>query len=112
MKAFLVDLRTARFAARIAEAIAAKGINIEASAGRRATRRARPIVTRDDAGTRTALTEAKATFKEMEATETSMRHAPGTFAKAARRLADAGSTSRRSSRPACRSGRVGRVRDR
>jgi len=26
----------------------------------------------------------------MEATETSLRHAPGTFAKAARRLADAG----------------------
>ena len=92
MKAFLVDLENKPGSlARVAEAIAAKGINIEGISGTTCDESGRvAIVTRDEAGTRTALTEAKATFKEMEATETSMRHAPGTFAKAARRLADAG----------------------
>lgn len=92
MKAFLVDLENKPGSlARIAEAIAAKGINIEGISGTTCDKSGRvAIVTRDEAGTRTALSEAKASFKEMEATETSMRHAPGTFAKAARRLADAG----------------------
>jgi hypothetical protein len=92
MKAFLVDLENKPGSlARIAEAIAAKGINIEGISGTTCDESGRvAIVTRDDAGTRSALTDAKATFKEMEATETTVRHAPGTFAKAARRLADAG----------------------
>jgi hypothetical protein len=92
MKAFLVDLENKPGSlARIAEAIAAKGINIEGISGTTCDESGRvAIVTRDEAGTRTALGEARATFKEMEATETSLRHAPGTFAKAARRLADAG----------------------
>ena len=92
MKAFLVDLENKPGSlARIAEAIAAKGINIEGISGTTCDESGRvAIVTRDEAGTRTALGEAKATFKEMEATETSMRHTPGSFAKAARRLADAG----------------------
>ena len=92
MKAFLVDLENKPGSlARVAEAIAAKGINIEGISGTTCDESGRvAIVTRDEAGTRTALTEARASFKEVEATETSMRHAPGTFAKAARRLADAG----------------------
>jgi hypothetical protein len=92
MKAFLVDLENKPGSlARIAEAIAAKGINIEGISGTTCDESGRvAIVTRDEAGTRTALTDARASFKEVEATETSMRHAPGTFAKAARRLADAG----------------------
>lgn len=92
MKAFLVDLENKPGSlARVAEAIAAKGINIEGISGTTGDKSGRvAIVTRDEAATRTALSEAKASFKEMEATETSMRHEPGTFAKAARRLADAG----------------------
>jgi len=92
MKAFLVELENKPGSlARVAEAIAAKGINIEGISGTTCDQSGRvAIVTRDEAGTRTALTDAKASFKEMEATETSLRHAPGTFAKAARRLADAG----------------------
>jgi hypothetical protein len=92
MKAFLVELENKPGSlARVAEAIAAKGINIEGISGTTCDQSGRvAIVTRDEAGTRLALGEAKAKFKEMEATETSLRHAPGTFAKAARRLADAG----------------------
>jgi hypothetical protein len=92
MKAFLVDLENKPGSlARVTEAIAAKGINIEGISGTTCDESGRvAIVTRDEAGTRTALGEAKAKFKEMEATETSFRHEPGTFAKAARRLADAG----------------------
>ena len=92
MKAFLVDLENKPGSlARVAEAIAAKGINIEGISGTTGDTSGRvAIVTSDEGATRSALTEAKASFKEVEATETSMRHAPGTFAKAARRLADAG----------------------
>lgn len=92
MKAFLVDLENKPGSlATIAEAIAAKGINIEGISGTTGDKSGRvAIVTSDEGATRSALTEAKASFKEVEATETTMRHAPGTFAKAARRLADAG----------------------
>ena len=92
MKAFLVDLENKPGSlALVAEAIAAKGINIEGISGTTGDTSGRvAIVTSDEGATRSALTEAKASFKEVEATETSMRHAPGTFAKAARRLADAG----------------------
>ena len=92
MKAFLVDLENKPGSlARVAEAIAAKGINIEGISGTTGDTSGRvAIVTSDEGATRTVLTEAKASFKEVEATEASMRHAPGTFAKAARRLADAG----------------------
>jgi hypothetical protein len=92
MKAFLVELENKPGSlARIAEAIAAKGINIEGISGTTCDESGRvAIVTRDEAGTRAALGEAKCSFKEMEATETSLRHAPGSFARAARRLANAG----------------------
>jgi hypothetical protein len=91
MKAFLVDLENKPGElARVTEAIAKKGINIEAVSGTTCDQSGRlAIVTRDDAGTRTALEEANRTFKEMEATEVSLPHAPGGLAKAARRLADA-----------------------
>jgi hypothetical protein len=92
MKAFLIDLENKPGElARITEAIAAKGINIEGVSGTTSEKSGRvAIVTGDEAATRTVLGEAKCSFKEMEATETSLRHAPGTLAKAARRLADAG----------------------
>jgi hypothetical protein len=92
MNAFLVDLKNKPGSlADAAEAIAAKGINIEGVSGTSCGDGGRvAIMTSDDAATRAALQERKITFKELEATEVSLRHEPGTLAQAARRLADAG----------------------
>jgi hypothetical protein len=92
MKAFLVDLENRPGElARVTEAIAKKGINLEGVSGTACDTSGRlAIVTKDEAGTRTALDGAGVTFKEMEATETTIRHAPGGLAKAARQLANAG----------------------
>jgi len=92
MNAFLVDLENKPGAlAATAEALAAKGINILGISGTSCGDGGRAaIVTADDASTRTALQGAKISFKEMEATEVSLRHEPGSLAKAARRLAEAG----------------------
>jgi hypothetical protein len=92
MKAFLVDLENKPGElARVTEAIAKKGINIEGVSGATCGTSGRlAIVTKDESGTRAALDAAMCTFKEMEATEVGLRHEPGTLAKAARRLADAG----------------------
>jgi len=91
MKAFLVDLENKPGElARMTEAIAKKGINIEGVSGTACDQSGRvAIFTSDEAGTRSALGDANLTFKEMEATEVTIRHEPGSLAKAARRLADA-----------------------
>jgi hypothetical protein len=92
MNAFLVDLENKPGAlAAAAEALAAKGVNILGVSGTSCGDGGRAaIVTADDAATRTALQDARIKFKEMEATEVSLRHEPGSLAKAARRLADEG----------------------
>jgi hypothetical protein len=93
MHAFLIDLdNKPGTLASVAEAIAAKGINIENIAGAACGTGGRAIVvTADDAGTRAALAGAGVTFEELETVEASLAHQqPGTLAKAARRLADAG----------------------
>jgi hypothetical protein len=92
MNAFLVDLKNKPGAlADAAEAIAAKGVNILGVSGTACGDGGRvAIMTSDDAATRAALEDRKITFKEMEATQVSLRHEPGTLATAARRLADAG----------------------
>jgi hypothetical protein len=92
MNAFLVDLENKPGSlATVAEAIAQKGVNILGVSGTSCADGGRvAIMTADDAGARAALQEKRISFKEMEATETSLRHEPGTLAKAARRLADAG----------------------
>jgi len=92
MHAFLVDLdNKPGTLARLTEAIAAKGVNINSMSGATCGSSGRAaIITSDDAATRTALGDIKATYKEMEVTETTLRHEPGTLAKATRRLADAG----------------------
>ena len=92
MQVFLVDLKNQPGElARVAEAIAAKGVNITGITGATCSDSGRAaIMTSDDATTRAALAEAGFKSIEMEATETTMRHEPGTLAKAARRLADAG----------------------
>ena len=47
-------------------------------------------MTDDEAKTRAALQEARAEFRELEVTMAKISQAPGSLAKAARRLADAG----------------------
>ena len=90
MQAFLVELENKPGAlARIAEAIAAKGVDITGVAGAACGDSGRAaIMTSDASATRTALGEIGATYTEMEATDTALRDQPGTLAKAARRLAD------------------------
>jgi hypothetical protein len=93
MQAFLIDLEDKPGAlARIAETLAAKGVNIDGvgggSCGAGSARLA--LITSDDAATRSALSAAGTAFREQEAAEVSLRNQPGMLAQAARRLADAG----------------------
>lgn len=92
MQAFLIDLENKPGAfADVAEKVAAKGINITAVSGATCGDSGRAaIMTDNDAATRSALSEGKCSFKEYKVTETSLRNAPGSLAKASRRLADAG----------------------
>jgi hypothetical protein len=92
MNAFLVDLDNKLGAlAALAEALGAKGINITGVAGANCGDSGRLVITTaDDAATRTVLQGIKAPFKELEATQVSLAHQPGSLGKAARRLADAG----------------------
>jgi hypothetical protein len=48
------------------------------------------LLTDDEAKTRQILTEKGAKFRDLEVTEASVGQAPGSLAKVARRLADAG----------------------
>jgi hypothetical protein len=92
MQVFLVDLKNKPGElARVTEAIAAKGVNITGISGATCSDSGRAaVMTNDDATTRTALKDAGFTYTELEGTDTALRHEPGTLAKAARRLADAG----------------------
>lgn len=92
MQVFLVDLKNEPGElARVTEAIAAKGVNITGISGATCSDSGRAaVMTSDDATTRSALTDSGFTYTEMEATDTALRHEPGTLAKATRRLADAG----------------------
>ena len=92
MQVFLVDLKNKPGElARVTEAIAAKGVNIEAFSGATCSDSGRlAVLTNNEATTRTALKDAAFTYTELEATDASFRHEPGALAKAARRLADAG----------------------
>ena len=92
MIAFLVDLENKPGElARVAEAIAAKGVNITNVTGATCGSGGRvAMVTADADRTRSALEEAGIRAEEKEIVQTSMRDQPGTLAQAARRLADAG----------------------
>ena len=92
MNAFLVDLENKSGAlATLAEALAAKGINITGVSGASCGDWGRlAITTADPVATREALKATRLTFKELEITETSLAHQPGSLAKATRRLASAG----------------------
>ncbi len=92
MQVFLVDLKNKPGElARVTEAIAEKGVNITGISGATCSNSGRAaFMTADEATTRTALKGAGFTYTELEATDTALRHEPGSLAKAARRLADAG----------------------
>jgi hypothetical protein len=91
MQVFLVDLKNKPGElARVTEAIAAKGVNITGISGATCSDSGRAaVMTSDDATTRSALMDSGFKYTEMEATDTALRHEPGSLAKAARRLADA-----------------------
>jgi hypothetical protein len=92
MNAFLVELSNKPGElARVAEAIAAAGVNITAFSGSTCGDGGNvAFMTADDSATRSVLQNAVIPFREVEAIETPLPHKPGTLAKAARRLADAG----------------------
>lgn len=92
MIAFMVDLQDKPGeVARVAEAIAQKGINIEGFSGATAGGRGAVIlVTNDEEGTRRALADAGCQVRESELVTASLDHQPGSLAAAARKLADAG----------------------
>ena len=92
MQVFLVDLKNKPGElARVTEAIAAKGVDITAVSGATCSDSGRvAFIVSDDATTRTAFNESGFKYTELEATDTALRQEPGTLAKAARRLADAG----------------------
>jgi hypothetical protein len=92
MHAFLVELdNKAGELARITEAIAAKGVDIRGVSGSTCgSNGSLALMTDDEAKTRTILTETGAKFRDLEVTEASIRPAPGSLAKVARRLADGG----------------------
>jgi len=92
MNAFIVELTNKPGElARVTEAIAQKGINIEGFAGATAGGAGTVIiVTNDEAGTRRALSDAGCTSHEVELVTASLDHVPGSLATAARKLADAG----------------------
>jgi hypothetical protein len=77
--------------ARIAEAIANRGINITSgSLGSCGGRGTVAILSNDESGTRSALLDAGLTFHETEVIPVSLEDKPGSLATVARRLADAG----------------------
>ena len=92
MHVFLVELPNKPGAlADIAEALGKKGINIENIAGAACGDSGRvAIMTADEAGTRAAIAAAGLKSQELETTEVSLAHSPGSLGQACRRLADAG----------------------
>lgn len=92
MQAFLVELANKPGElADVAEALAAKGINITAISGTACGDGGRAaIMTSDEATTRTALDATGHKYTVLDAADTALRDEPGSLAKAARRLAEEG----------------------
>lgn len=77
--------------ARVAEAIASRGINIVSAAGvGLGGPGAFGVLTNDEQGTRSALDQAGLSYRETQILPISLPDQPGALADAARRLADAG----------------------
>jgi hypothetical protein len=92
MHAFLIELADKPGAlADVAEAIAAKGVNIVSMSGATCGEMGRiAIATDDEANTRAALSGIQCTFEQKEVTTTLLPNQPGSLAKAARQLANRG----------------------
>ena len=92
MQAFMIELADKPGAlADVAEAIAAKGVNIAAVSGSVCGETGKvTIATDDSANTRAALADIQCTFEQKEITSTLMPNQPGALAKAARQLANKG----------------------
>jgi hypothetical protein len=92
MNIFIVDLKhQPGELAKATEAIAQKGINITAFSGVTCGSSGTvALLTDDDAGARTALTSAGYRPRELEVVTTTVENTPGSLAKTARKLADAG----------------------
>jgi hypothetical protein len=92
MNAFIVDLTNKPGElARVAEAIAQKGINITAFAGTTVGGNGSVVLmTNDESGTRRAITAAGFRAREVELVTAQMGHVPGTLASVTKKLADAG----------------------
>ena len=92
MNAFIVELPNQPGSlAMVAEAVAARGINITGFAGATSGELGSVVFTTDDeSATRNALGEKGWVYREVPIVHVSMEHRPGTLAAAARKLADAG----------------------
>ena len=92
MNLFIVDLKhQPGELAKAAEAIARKGINITAFSGVTCgSSGSVALLTDDEIGTRRALADACYTSRELEVVTTQLDHTPGSLAKTAKKLADAG----------------------
>ena len=92
MNAFVIELEnTPGGLAKVAEAIAERGINITGiSAAGSGQTGAIGLVTNDEDGTRQALDKAGITYRTLELVAAQLQDRPGTLAQATRRLADAG----------------------
>ena len=92
MQAFMIELADKPGAlADVAEAIAAKGVNIAAVSGSVCGETGKVTIATDDAtNTRAALADIQCTFEQKEITSTLMPNQPGALAKAARQLANKG----------------------
>lgn len=92
MNVFIVELKDQPGElARVAEAVARKGIDITGFSGATSGGRGTvALLTSDEAGTRAALSEGGFNAREVEVAMASLENKPGTLAAAARKLADAG----------------------
>jgi hypothetical protein len=92
MNVFIVELKDQPGElARVAEAVARKGLDITGCSGATSGGRGTvAMLTSDEGGTRTALSEGGFNAREIEVATASLENKPGTLAAAARKLADAG----------------------
>lgn len=92
MDVFIIELENRPgMLAGLAEAIADKGINIEAIAAASSTDTASvALLTNDEASTRSVLDGTGVNYRTAALVNAALEHRPGTLADAARRLADAG----------------------
>jgi hypothetical protein len=94
MNAFIVEVENRPGTmAQVTEAVAAKGVNILVLTVGYDDRGAVAFVCNDEGGARSGLDEAGLSFRESPVVLIGMEDKPGQSAAAARKLADAGSTS-------------------